>query len=314
MLRTVQHLKDWRASLGAEAKDVAVVVGTFHILHPGNLAAIRAAKKCSRHVCVILEGDACGSNECDRPVISLAERAEMVAGLKDIDVVASFSPRDAAKCIASLKPFLLVSCKKQVDGPLAARAVVLADARVVIPTIPGCFTPDILRAIRDGKTPILLPKCYSRTRRTSGVNPRRGRLVTVNGCFDVLHIGHLRFLAEAATLGDRLVVLVNNDDSVRRYKGSTRPVFPLAFRRSALMALKPVSDVRPFAADNPLRLLEGLKPAVHVKGGSYEPERVKDERKLLRQWGGLVAFCQMVEGRSTSNYLRKVSDSQDDCP
>jgi len=231
----------------------------------------------------------------------------MVAGLKDVDAVASFSTRDAARCLASLQPFNLIHCDKHDDGPIEKRTMVSTDNLVRIPAIRGCFTSDILRSIRDGDTPLRLPAGYSAARRPAAAKARKGRLITVNGCFDVLHIGHLRFLMKAAAFGDRLIVLINDDNSVRRYKGASRPVFPLPFRIAALMALKPVSAVRPFAADNPLRLLAGLKPAVHIKGGSYEPERVEDERNLLRKWGGRVAFCPMVEGRSTSNYLRKVA-------
>jgi len=178
---------------------------------------------------------------------------------------------------------------------------------VSIPSIPGCFTPEILDAMRKGRTPIHIPG-LSPGKRPVPAHRSSGRiLVTANGCFDVLHIGHLRFLSQARAMGDELVVLINNDASVRRYKGATRPIFPLKFRKTALLALRSVSAVRSFHEDNPLLIIAQLEPNTHVKGGSYDPTRVDGERELLQRWGGSLAFCPMVKGRSTSAYLQKVT-------
>lgn len=313
-LAAPEDLGAWRASIGGGGH-VAVVCGTFHILQPGNLAALRLAKLHAGHVCVVLEPDHAGGRRSGkRPFIPLAERAEMVSHLKDVDIVTSFPARAAKACLERLKPYTWFYCDRQVDGPLAERAAGLADCSESMRAIPGCFTPEILESIRAGRTPIRLPRslhglpCVSRRGRgiPAADKPAERRLVTANGCFDVLHIGHLRFLAQAGAMGDELIVLVNNDESVRRYKGADRPVFPLRFRTAALLAVKSVSAVRSFREDNPLRLIAELKPAVHVKGGTYEPDRVGMERKLLGRWGGRVAFCAMVEGRSTSGYLRRV--------
>jgi rfaE bifunctional protein nucleotidyltransferase chain/domain len=145
-------------------------------------------------------------------------------------------------------------------------------------------------------------------------------VVSVNGCFDVLHAGHLRFLAQARGMGDELIVLVNDDKSVGDYKGAkrpsspapasfvaARPIFPLEFRIEALLTLESVSNVCPFGGDNPLKVLDLLRPDIHVKGGSYEPERVERERRLLESWGGSLRFCPMVENYSTSGWLDMVT-------
>jgi D-beta-D-heptose 7-phosphate kinase/D-beta-D-heptose 1-phosphate adenosyltransferase len=131
-------------------------------------------------------------------------------------------------------------------------------------------------------------------------------LVTANGCFDVLHIGHVRFLNGARQLGHRLVVLTNDDRSVTRYKGPTRPVFPVGFRIAALEALRCVDQAVPFSDDNPLELIRRLQPDIHVKGGSFEPERVRAERELVEGWGGRLVCLDMVAGYSTSRYIRGV--------
>jgi D-beta-D-heptose 7-phosphate kinase/D-beta-D-heptose 1-phosphate adenosyltransferase len=139
-----------------------------------------------------------------------------------------------------------------------------------------------------------------------GVPPVR---VTVNGCFDILHIGHLRFLAAARAMGGALTVLINDDASVARYKGPTRPVFPEGFRSAALKALVSVDDVVMFAEDEPLAAIAAVKPDIHVKGGSFEPERVRHERELVARWGGRLVGTPLEEGFSTSSYIQKVLKS-----
>ncbi|MEI6807814.1 MAG: adenylyltransferase/cytidyltransferase family protein [bacterium] len=306
-LATLKDLRIWRASIGGSADCVAVVCGTFHILQPGNLTALQLARQYAKHVCVVLEPDTARSRSSgSRPFISLSERAEMLSHLKDVDLVTSFSPHNAAAYLQILKPYTWFRCNKQTDGPLSRHASILADRKEAIPVLPACFTPDVLKAIRAGKTPICLPGSFRTGRHNVISKSTDHTLVTVNGCFDVLHIGHLRFLAQARAMGDELMVLTNNDASVQRYKGTDRPVFPLRFRTAALLAMKSVSAVRSFSEDNPLRLISTLKPGIHVKGGSYEPGRVDDERRLLESWGGQIAFCPMVEGRSTSSYLHKL--------
>ncbi|MEI6971561.1 MAG: adenylyltransferase/cytidyltransferase family protein [bacterium] len=307
---SAEELLAWRKSVGGGADRVAVVGGTFHILQPGNIAALRQARLRARHVCVLVEPDnAGGGRPGKRPDVSLAERMEMLAHLKDVDIIASATAPAAGDILQALRPYSWVRCNRQVDGPLAQQAADLAERHEPIPLLPGCFTPDILAAIRSGSTPMHLPHAFRGRRGAKVGRGRKRRLVTINGCFDVLHIGHLRFLAQARAKGDELVVLINNDESVRRYKGDDRPVFPLRFRAAALLALKSVTAVRSFHEDNPLRLISELKPDIHVKGGTYEPDRVDAERRLLATWGGRVAFCQMVEGRSTTGYLTKVGNT-----
>ena len=132
---------------------------------------------------------------------------------------------------------------------------------------------------------------------------RRGETVVfTNGCFDLLHVGHVKLLAESAAQGDALVVGVNSDSSVRRLKGAGRPVIGETDRAHLLAALASVEHVVIFDEDTPRELIEALRPDVLVKGGSYSPEQIVG-REFVESYGGRVHIAAMVEGISTTNLL-----------
>jgi D-beta-D-heptose 7-phosphate kinase/D-beta-D-heptose 1-phosphate adenosyltransferase len=132
---------------------------------------------------------------------------------------------------------------------------------------------------------------------------RRGeKIVFTNGCFDLLHVGHVTYLAEAAKLGDVLVVGVNSDHSVRRLKGSNRPVIGQADRAALLAALACVRYVVEFDDDTPCRLLDAIRPDVLVKGGNYAPDEVVGH-EIVEAYGGTVCVTGLVEGISTTHIL-----------
>lgn len=128
------------------------------------------------------------------------------------------------------------------------------------------------------------------------------RVVMTNGCFDILHAGHVAYLSKAAQLGDRLVVAVNDDDSVRRLKGLPRPVNPVAQRMAVLAGLESVDWVVPFTEDTPLRIIEALRPDILVKGGDYRPEHIVGG-KSVRDTGGEVVVLEYIDGCSTSQII-----------
>lgn len=136
------------------------------------------------------------------------------------------------------------------------------------------------------------------------------RIVFTNGCFDILHAGHVRYLAQARALGDRLVVGLNSDASVRRLKGAQRPVNPLDDRATVLSALASVDWVLPFGdddeeGDTPLRLIQQVAPDVLVKGGDYRIDQIVGADWVLAR-GGQVQVLDFVEGRSTSGVIQKI--------
>ncbi|MEQ1933424.1 MAG: D-glycero-beta-D-manno-heptose 1-phosphate adenylyltransferase [Fimbriimonadaceae bacterium] len=131
------------------------------------------------------------------------------------------------------------------------------------------------------------------------------RLVFTNGVFDILHAGHVRYLAQARQLGDLLLVGMNSDESVRRLgKGPGRPINPLCDRAEVLEGLRAVDGVVAFEEDAPLNLVEILRPEVYVKGGDYEIARLP-EAAVVHGYGGEVRLLPFLEGRSTTAILQK---------
>jgi D-beta-D-heptose 7-phosphate kinase/D-beta-D-heptose 1-phosphate adenosyltransferase len=131
------------------------------------------------------------------------------------------------------------------------------------------------------------------------------RVVFTNGCFDVLHRGHVRYLEQARALGDLLIVAVNSDESVRRLKGPDRPVNPVEDRVAVLAALGCVDHVVVFEEDSPGALIEAVRPDIYVKGGDYPPELVP-EASLVRRLGGRVEILGYVPDRSTSAVIERI--------
>jgi D-beta-D-heptose 7-phosphate kinase/D-beta-D-heptose 1-phosphate adenosyltransferase len=138
------------------------------------------------------------------------------------------------------------------------------------------------------------------------VRRRGGRVVATGGCFDLLHPGHLTLLRRARELGDALVVCVNSDDSVRRLKGSTRPINTAADRVRMLLELGPVDSAVVFDETDPTALLSRLRPDVWVKGDEYA-DRPIPEAAVVRRYGGDVVFLPTVDGYSTTRLLQEVS-------
>ena len=135
---------------------------------------------------------------------------------------------------------------------------------------------------------------------------RRERIVMTNGCFDVLHAGHVAYLEEAKSLGDRLVVAVNDDHSVRRLKGENRPINALPDRMAVLAGLAAVDWVVPFSEDTPARLIAAVMPDVLVKGGDYRPEEIAGAKEVLAN-GGEVRVLGFREGHSSSRIIERLS-------
>jgi len=130
------------------------------------------------------------------------------------------------------------------------------------------------------------------------------RVVFTNGCFDILHIGHVTLLEQARRMGDRLIVALNSDDSVRRVKGAPRPIVSQCERAKILAALSAVDAVVIFDDNTPLKLIAAICPDVLVKGGDYTEENVIGAREV-RAWGGRVELIPLVEGVSTTRLIVK---------
>ncbi len=128
------------------------------------------------------------------------------------------------------------------------------------------------------------------------------KIVFTNGCFDILHRGHVEYLNKAKKLGDVLIVGINSDESVKKIKGDKRPIIPLYSRAYVLDNLKAVDFVVPFDEETPIELIKIIKPDVHVKGGDYKEEDLP-EAEIVKGYGGEIKIIPLIEGYSTTKII-----------
>ena len=133
------------------------------------------------------------------------------------------------------------------------------------------------------------------------------KIVMTNGCFDILHAGHIAYLEEAKKLGDRLIIAINNDESVSRLKGKKRPINSLKERMKVLDGLISTDWIVPFEQDTPINIIENIKPDILVKGGDYKLSDVVGA-KIVNEYGGEVKILSYIEGFSSSNIIEKLKD------
>lgn len=142
----------------------------------------------------------------------------------------------------------------------------------------------------------------------SGLRDAGRKLVVTNGCFDLLHLGHVAYLEQARNLGDALLIGMNGDGSVQQLKGAGRPVNTEADRAGVLAALEAVTGVCIFPEKTALVFLKHAQPDIYVKGGDYTIETInQEERRLVEGLGGKVVILPFVRGRSTTALLRKIA-------
>ncbi len=146
-------------------------------------------------------------------------------------------------------------------------------------------------------------KEFCRTAREQGK-----RIVTTNGCFDILHVGHIRSLQQSRSFGDILIVGLNSDESVKRLKGPSRPINSQDDRAEMLLALSSVDAVYIFDQDTPLEFLHLVRPDVHTKGADYKKENLA-ETPVVESYGGRIELLPLVSGRSTTNVVEKAGQT-----
>ena len=194
----------------------------------------------------------------------------------------------------------------------AMRLANLAAGQVVGKFGTASVTPDELKqAIRlERKTETgVVP--YRTLRRLVRETRELGETVVLtNGCFDLLHAGHVALLEQAAEFGDRLIVAVNSDASVRRNKGTGRPIQPLKYRQQVLAGLECVDWVVAFSQNTPEQLIRDIKPDVLVKGADYKPSQIVG-KKDVEEAGGKVVVLPLVEGYSTTDLIQRIRESEE---
>jgi D-beta-D-heptose 7-phosphate kinase/D-beta-D-heptose 1-phosphate adenosyltransferase len=189
---------------------------------------------------------------------------------------------------------------------LAAGIVVgkVGSATVTLEEIAAASARREMRARYGSAHDKILPRVQL-ARRIAELRAAGRKIVFTNGCFDILHAGHVRYLTEAAALGDLLVVGVNDDASVSRLKGPSRPINPVDDRALVLASLAPVAFVTKFEEDTPLSLIEEVRPDVLAKGGDYIADEVVGA-DFVRSNGGSVEILELLEGRSTTQTLARM--------
>jgi D-beta-D-heptose 7-phosphate kinase/D-beta-D-heptose 1-phosphate adenosyltransferase len=143
----------------------------------------------------------------------------------------------------------------------------------------------------------------------SSFKKRGEKIVFTNGCFDILHLGHIKYLEKAASLGDKLVVAVNSDASVRRLKGNARPIMPEQERATLVAACECVDYVTIFSEATPLQLIKALKPDTLVKGGNWRKSDIVG-KDFVESYAGEVISLTFFKGYSSSSIIAKIKKSK----
>lgn len=209
--------------------------------------------------------------------------------------------------IATLAASFAAGCDSASAAALANLAASLVVARIGVSRV----TPSELKTAlhRRGFGGRGLVSAEELTGILEEARQRGSRIVMTNGCFDILHAGHVSYLEEARSLGDQLVVAVNDDASVSRLKGPERPITPLEDRMAVLSGLAAVDWVIPFSEDTPAALIERLRPDVLVKGGDWRVDQIAGADSVLAR-GGEVRVLEFKPGRSTTGLIEAIRSGQ----
>lgn len=206
--------------------------------------------------------------------------------------------------IATLAACLAASCDLESAARIANYAAGIAVRKVGTATVSPAELAEAIHADQDTVTDGIIGE-DALQRAVRQAQAAGQRVILTNGCFDLLHPGHIRYLKEARSLGDKLIVAVNSDDSVRRLKGEERPINPLEHRLVMLSALSCVDWVIPFPEDTPERLICALLPDVLIKGGDYRPEEIAGH-DCVKTAGGEVVVTDFLDGYSTTRIIEKI--------
>lgn len=273
--------REFEAEVGAVKDDEDLVARGIALCQRHQLGAVLVTR--GEHGMTLIEADGAVEHLAAqaRDVYDVTGAGDTVCAVLAVGLAAGFSLADSMR-LANVAAGVVV-------GKLGTASVSVAELRRGLSGgvhADGVVTEDaLLAAVRSARA-------------------RGERIVMTNGCFDLLHAGHVAYLREARALGDRLIVAVNDDASVRGLKGETRPVNPLHARMAVLAGLAAVDWVVPFSEDTPARLIAAVLPDVLVKGGDYRPEQIAGAAEVLAG-GGEVRVLDFLPGYSSSDMIAR---------
>ncbi|GMW01258.1 MAG: bifunctional protein HldE [Candidatus Hydrogenedentota bacterium] len=256
----------------------------------------------------LLEVAACAMVTCGEKGISIFTKDA------PLDVVAAtVAPRDVRDVTgAGDTATAAITLTRLAGGTLREAALVANYAAGVAVQKPGVVTvsaEELLTAFERKDRPTKVQTLEQVKTAVDRLRKEGKKIVWTNGCFDILHVGHITYLQRAAELGDVLIVGMNSDVSVRSIKGEGRPIIPEDERAFVLAALDCVSIVTVFGDPTPMEYLKALQPDFYAKGGDYTLDTVvQEERRLVEGYGGKIAIIPGVEGKSTTSIIGRISE------
>lgn len=308
-------------------QSVGVIVGVYDFFNARHAFSLEMAKKhCELLVVGLLPDFKIQADQSSYPLLqSLEERAEMLLGTQYVDYVIDLSC-GLVPLIEVLKPHKFFEMQTTAANPrifdslpfhvsvepLAAAldervateyaiAKVLEKLKFPLPSSMIAHAGNSLYL----SSPRAIVPLQQRVAFLAQQHSQNNVLLTTNGSFDLLHPGHLRYLKQAKLLGGTFLVLVNDDASIQKVKGHARPIFNQAERMQTLAMLECVDFVLPFEGDDPLECLAQIKPTLHVKGGSFQEERIAQEKQLVESQGGKFQTFDLIADFSSTNLLER---------
>ena len=310
---------------------VGLLGGAYDFFNAGHLWSLKSAKdQCDLLGVALLPDAAIQSKDAIlRPIQSFQERAEMLLGTQYVDFVIDFStfllPR-----LQTLRPVHLIEMVapdgtkpifQEIPAYFSTKKIPVAlDEQRATDHAIGKVCHKLNRAsahflnLHAGYSPFLPkdPKIIFPDQLNAFLQEQKNQhpaLITTNGSFDLLHPGHLRYLQQAKAKKGTLLVLVNDDASIEKNKGTPRPFFNQTERMTALAMLDCVDFVIPFQGDTPLECLAAIQPALHIKGGSFEAARIAQEKKLVESHGGHFETLDLMGDFSSTQLLKRFKSS-----
>lgn len=276
------NLKEFEAIVGTCHSEQDIVSKGFELMHSHQLQALLVTR--GEHGMTLL---------CDESVYHLPAQAQEVydvTGAGDTVIAVLAAALAAGQSMASAA-FLANMAAGLAVQKFGAATVSIPELRRALQREQGAdmgilSEEDMLIAIEDARA-------------------HNESIVMTNGCFDILHAGHITYLEQAKALGDRLIVAVNDDASVARLKGSSRPINPLQERMTVLAALRAVDWVVAFSDDTPAQIISRILPNVLVKGGDYKADEIVGAA-CVKSYGGRIEILDFVEGCSTSRMIERI--------